>query len=138
MNQSALSLSTIAAAVYGRVSTDQQTTSTQELRCKDYLQYKKLPLLAEFYDDDVSGSIAIWERPNGRRLRDRSLVRLHGERSGRDKLHRGRAGECAKRNSGDQSDDDMHCGLRAFAPSTCAWAERFQARFREPGGGTIV
>jgi len=59
------------AVLYGRVSTDQQTTSTQEARCKEYLIYKHLPLDAEFYDEEVSGSIAIWERPNGRKLRER-------------------------------------------------------------------
>jgi len=59
------------AVLYGRVSTDQQTTSTQEARCKEYLIYKHLPLDAEFYDEDVSGSIAIWDRPNGRKLRER-------------------------------------------------------------------
>jgi DNA invertase Pin-like site-specific DNA recombinase len=71
MNQTPL-LSAMAA-VYGRVSTDKQTTETQEGRCKEYLQYKHLPIApaAEFYDDDVSGSVAIWERPNGRLLRQR-------------------------------------------------------------------
>ena len=59
------------AVLYGRVSTDLQTTSTQEARCKDYLQYKRLPLAEEFYDEDVSGSVAIWDRPNGRKLRER-------------------------------------------------------------------
>ena len=56
------------AVIYGRVSTDQQTTSTQELRCKEYVQYKRLNLVEEFYDDDISGAVAIWERPSGRRL----------------------------------------------------------------------
>jgi DNA invertase Pin-like site-specific DNA recombinase len=57
------------AAIYGRVSTDHQTTTTQEARCKEYLAFKRLVLAAEFYDDDVSGSVAIWERPKGRELR---------------------------------------------------------------------
>jgi len=59
------------AVLYGRVSTDQQTTSTQEARCKEYLTYRHLPLDAEFYDEDVSGSVAIWDRPSGRKLRER-------------------------------------------------------------------
>src|SRR5579859_2805250 len=71
MNQSDLALQSPSAVVYGRVSTEQQTTSTQEARCKEYLQYKHLPLAAEYYDDDVSGSVAIWERPQGKQLRAR-------------------------------------------------------------------
>ena len=64
-------LSTPLSVLYGRVSTGLQTTSPQEARCKEYLIYKHLPLDAEFYDEDVSGSIAIWDRPNGRKLRER-------------------------------------------------------------------
>jgi site-specific DNA recombinase len=59
------------SALYGRVSTGQQETTTQDLRGKEYLSWKKLPLAAEFYDDDVSGTIPIWERPGGRALRKR-------------------------------------------------------------------
>src|SRR5579859_5845729 len=71
MNQSDLALQSPSAVVYGRVSTEQQTTSTQEARCKEYLQYKHLELAAEYYDDDISGSVAIWDRPKGRDLRAR-------------------------------------------------------------------
>jgi DNA invertase Pin-like site-specific DNA recombinase len=60
-----------SALLYGRVSTGQQTSSTQELRGKEYLAWKQIELAGEFYDDDVSGTIAIWERPGGRRLRQR-------------------------------------------------------------------
>jgi site-specific DNA recombinase len=60
-----------SAVLYGRVSTSQQVTTTQEVRGKEYLQWKQLPLAAELYDDDVSGSIPIWERPGGRQLRAR-------------------------------------------------------------------
>jgi DNA invertase Pin-like site-specific DNA recombinase len=61
----------LAAVLYGRVSTDQQTTGTQEARCKDYLKYKWGPeavAVAEFYDDAVSGTIPLWKRPQGRLL----------------------------------------------------------------------
>jgi DNA invertase Pin-like site-specific DNA recombinase len=58
-----------AAAFYGRVSTSKQDTTTQEERGKEYLRFKQIPLGAEFYDDDTSGSIPIWQRPQGRLLR---------------------------------------------------------------------
>lgn len=59
------------AVIYGRVSTAHQAVDTQEIRSKEYLTWKKHPLAAEFYDDDVSGSIAIWDRNQGRALRKR-------------------------------------------------------------------
>jgi DNA invertase Pin-like site-specific DNA recombinase len=69
--------SAIASAIYGRVSTNQQTTGAQELRAKDYIKFKwgdaAVADTVEFYDDDTSGSIPIWERPKGRLLRVRLL-----------------------------------------------------------------
>ncbi len=59
------------AVIYGRVSTSLQVTSTQESRGKEYLAWKKFPLAGEFYDDDVSGTVPIWQRPKGRALRQR-------------------------------------------------------------------
>jgi DNA invertase Pin-like site-specific DNA recombinase len=67
----------ITPAIYGRVSTNQQTTGAQELRAKDYIKFKwgdtAVADTVEFYDDDTSGSIPIWERPKGRLLRVRLL-----------------------------------------------------------------
>ncbi|PWU21771.1 MAG: hypothetical protein C5B50_01035 [Verrucomicrobia bacterium] len=60
-----------SAIIYGRVSTDEQTSSTQEHFCRGYLTLKGLTLDSDFYDDDVSGAVAIWDRPNGRKLRER-------------------------------------------------------------------
>jgi DNA invertase Pin-like site-specific DNA recombinase len=57
--------------LYGRVSTSKQTTTTQEAQAKDYLRLRQIPLGAEFYDEDASGSIPIWDRPEGRKLRAR-------------------------------------------------------------------
>ena len=69
--------STIASAIYGRVSTNQQSTEAQEARAKDYLKFKwgdgAVAAAIEFYDDDTSGSIPIWDRPKGRQLRARLL-----------------------------------------------------------------
>ena len=65
-----MKLETQNAVLYGRVSTGQQTTRTQEARGKEYIAWKQLTLAGEFYDDDTSGTIPIWERPQGRKLRE--------------------------------------------------------------------
>jgi DNA invertase Pin-like site-specific DNA recombinase len=59
------------AVLYGRVSTDKQSTTIQQTGGQAYIAQRGLPLAGEFYDDDVSGSIPIWVRPGGRQLRDR-------------------------------------------------------------------
>jgi DNA invertase Pin-like site-specific DNA recombinase len=60
------------AAVYRRVSTDQQDASleTQEKRVGDYLAFKGLTATEQttFHDADTSGSVAILDRPGGARL----------------------------------------------------------------------
>lgn len=66
--------------IYGRVSTDRQELSTQEQRCKEYAQFQRLGDVVELYDDDTSGSIPIWNRPQGRRLREMVLAGLDKER----------------------------------------------------------
>jgi site-specific DNA recombinase len=62
----------VLAAVYRRVSTDQQDASleTQETRVGGYLNFKGLEVAdwTTFYDADTSGSIPILERPGGARL----------------------------------------------------------------------
>jgi len=84
MNQPSLSNigRVLTPAIYGRVSTNQQTTAAQESRAKDYIKFKwesTLPIgcvltPVEFYDDDTSGTIPIWDRPKGRQLRARLLL----------------------------------------------------------------
>jgi DNA invertase Pin-like site-specific DNA recombinase len=60
------------AALYRRVSTDQQDASleTQEKRVSDYLNFKALTATDQttFCDADTSGSVAILERPGGAKL----------------------------------------------------------------------
>jgi DNA invertase Pin-like site-specific DNA recombinase len=60
------------AALYRRVSTDQQDASleTQEKRVGDYLNFKGLTATDQttFHDADTSGSVAILERPGGVKL----------------------------------------------------------------------
>jgi DNA invertase Pin-like site-specific DNA recombinase len=60
------------AAVYRRVSTDQQDASleTQEKRVNDYLAFKGFTATDQttFHDADTSGSVPILERPGGARL----------------------------------------------------------------------
>lgn len=66
----------VRCALYGRVSTDRQATGTQEVRGKEYIEWKwgkGTQPAVEFYDADVSGSIPMWNRPGGRQLRARLL-----------------------------------------------------------------
>jgi DNA invertase Pin-like site-specific DNA recombinase len=77
-NQIAAAIKADIAAIYGRVSTNQQTTAAQESRAKDYIKFKwgdaAVVNAVEFYDDDTSGTIPIWDRPKGRQLRARLLL----------------------------------------------------------------
>jgi len=60
------------AAIYGRVSTDQQTESldAQDAKCLDYARLKgfDVPRDLMFADEDVSGKVPIHERRAGQRL----------------------------------------------------------------------
>jgi DNA invertase Pin-like site-specific DNA recombinase len=71
MNSQPSAIPSMRAAIYGRVSTNQQTIETQEARAKQYLEFKRLEPCAEFYDPDVSGSIPIWLREDGKKLKER-------------------------------------------------------------------
>lgn len=59
-------------AIYGRVSTDKQENSldVQDARCIHYLPLHNLETKPEltFTDEDVSGSVPLFERPGGQRL----------------------------------------------------------------------
>ena len=60
------------AVIYGRVSTDRQSTTVQRNMCREYLKYKTYTLAAEFYDDAVSGRrFNLMDRPQGKLLRQR-------------------------------------------------------------------
>ena len=76
MNNSTFSLpppgDLVLAAIYRRVSTDQQDGSleTQEKRVGDYLNVRGFTATDQttFYDEDTSGGVAIVERPGGAKL----------------------------------------------------------------------
>src|ERR1039457_6924283 len=74
-NQSSMttpSESSQLAVIYGRVSTDRQSTTVQRNMCREYLKYKTYTLAAEFYDDAVSGRrFNLMDRPQGKLLRQR-------------------------------------------------------------------
>ena len=57
---------------YGRVSTDDQTTSAaaQALRLREYADASGLELAGVYIDEDVSGARPLKHRPEGRRLWD--------------------------------------------------------------------
>lgn len=60
-----------SAIFYGRVSTDKQSTEAQQAGAREYCTLKKLVFApnGELCEEDVSGSVAIWERPKGALLR---------------------------------------------------------------------
>lgn len=66
--------------IYGRVSTDKQDISieAQEARVLRYCDFNEWTCLPEhrFYDDDVSGTIPLAERPAGRKVM--TLIRAGG------------------------------------------------------------
>jgi site-specific DNA recombinase len=60
------------AVIYARVSTDAQaernTIETQLIDARDFAEAKGYPVVDEFTDEGVSGTIALKDRPAGRRL----------------------------------------------------------------------
>jgi len=66
--------STIAAAIYARVSTEdqaeRQTVQAQLDFLRKYCELHQTAIAGEYVDDGVSGTVPLGDRPEGRRLLD--------------------------------------------------------------------
>jgi site-specific DNA recombinase len=85
-------------ALYGRVSTaaqaDRNTIDAQRVFLRDYTAKQRMSVADEYYDDGLSGSLPLEERPEGRRLladaasgRFTTVVVYKLDRFGRDLLN---------------------------------------------------